>query len=977
MKNMLLSVAVCLTATFSASADAYDWSSVTNLAYGKTVITHGGTTTAITDGNTGSGYQKKIDGVTNEFFILDFGEETAVTHFGLYWEASHPITFNLYVTNEVKYSSTIDGGADYNELDSEWIATLEAAATGGENSSASYDELLTGSFSGRYYIVYVTENNSWSTTYGNQPYEFLAAYIDSSTTNNLATTFTMSDVEAVKGASATVTVSVYTLGGDLADLSRVSNLTLTADNSEVVTITSTETTGTYTVSASDYGVYTLTATGTSDDSDGSTITGTCTFTSTFDWTNNTNVACVTNNENAYAYVSSNESTAQNAIDGNVSSNWQASGTTDGEYLYVDLGAQYTITALTLECENAYPTKYTYDYANSVDDNGDLVWTTIATVEKTLTWTANHYESPYELSESVVAQYIRVTQNELALAYGMNIYEFRAAGEYYAASQIGTDNINTITLTLADTEVYKGGSTTLTAKVYKKNGDEVTISSTDFAFASSDSVTIVATETAGEYTVTANNYGIYTITATCTSDDVAKTIITGTCTLSSVFDWTAYDNVALEKTAYASSEENAGNAASNAIDGNTGTRWASAYQSTDASPWFYVDLGAAYNIYAITATWESAYAKGYTYYYATETGSDGNPTWIELGSVSSTWTWAANNYEEPYELENSVQAQYVKIAVTEFGMSTYGVSIYEFRVAGTLVDPTVTVTPEYNGLLIGETVTLNGVVSSGDYVYENANITYTIDSEDYATISDNVLTATAKGKVTVTATYAGTSATTTVTVAADPDEEVDRYAVTVDAYSGSDVGDFVMDGNSATAWMTSDEDAETTHTLILTLHSTYDLDLVRIYWGENNSCAYTLSVAPNKTLSDGSDYDYTQVYTYSAEASATTRTDRIYSDVLTSDATMDGTDYVKLISTSNNAANAGLTIYEIECYGPQSEEITSGIGAIALDSEAVEEAPVNVYNINGTMVRQGVTRSEATYGLTPGFYIVGNEKVFVK
>ena len=38
--------------------------------------------------------------------------------------------------------------------------------------------------------------------------------------------------------------------------------------------------------------------------------------------------------------------------------------------------------------------------------------------------------------------------------------------------------------------------------------------------------------------------------------------------------------------------------------------------------------------------------------------------------------------------------------------------------------------------------------------------------------------------------------------------------------------------------------------------------------------------------------------------------------------------------------------------------------------------VNVYNLSGTMVRMGVKYSEATKGLKKGFYIVGNEKVYV-
>jgi hypothetical protein len=40
------------------------------------------------------------------------------------------------------------------------------------------------------------------------------------------------------------------------------------------------------------------------------------------------------------------------------------------------------------------------------------------------------------------------------------------------------------------------------------------------------------------------------------------------------------------------------------------------------------------------------------------------------------------------------------------------------------------------------------------------------------------------------------------------------------------------------------------------------------------------------------------------------------------------------------------------------------------------AIVNVYNITGTLLRKAVKDSEATIGLTKGFYIVGSKKIFV-
>lgn len=93
------------------------------------------------------------------------------------------------------------------------------------------------------------------------------------------------------------------------------------------------------------------------------------------------------------------------------------------------------------------------------------------------------------------------------------------------------------------------------------------------------------------------------------------------------------NVALNKPATASSTENSGYPASAAVDGNTATRWSSAF--TDPQ-WLEVDLGTSQAICAVTLNWETAYAKAFqiqvspdntnwTTIYSTTTGSGGTQT----------------------------------------------------------------------------------------------------------------------------------------------------------------------------------------------------------------------------------------------------------------------------------------------------------------------------------------------------------------
>src|SRR5205085_6805564 len=93
------------------------------------------------------------------------------------------------------------------------------------------------------------------------------------------------------------------------------------------------------------------------------------------------------------------------------------------------------------------------------------------------------------------------------------------------------------------------------------------------------------------------------------------------------------NIAQGKPTTASSSENAGTPASAATDGNTGTRWSSAFSDPQ---WLQVDLGQSYTITSVNLNWEAAYAKAFqiqtsqdgtnwTTIYSTTTGTGGNQT----------------------------------------------------------------------------------------------------------------------------------------------------------------------------------------------------------------------------------------------------------------------------------------------------------------------------------------------------------------
>ncbi|WP_089103586.1 discoidin domain-containing protein [Streptomyces hyaluromycini] len=121
-----------------------------------------------------------------------------------------------------------------------------------------------------------------------------------------------------------------------------------------------------------------------------------------------------------------------------------------------------------------------------------------------------------------------------------------------------------------------------------------------------------------------------------------------------------------KTATASSEENAGTAAGNAVDGNTGTRWSSAF--TD-DQWLQVDLGATAQVSQVVLNWETAYGKD----YKVQISSDGS-NWTDLQSVTGgdggTDTLAVSG-----------QGRYVRMLGVHRA-TQWGYSLWEFQVYGT-------------------------------------------------------------------------------------------------------------------------------------------------------------------------------------------------------------------------------------------------------------------------------------------------------
>jgi len=182
------------------------------------------------------------------------------------------------------------------------------------------------------------------------------------------------------------------------------------------------------------------------------------------------------------------------------------------------------------------------------------------------------------------------------------------------------------------------------------------------------------------------------------------------------------NLALNKPVAVSSTQS-GYPGSNAVDGNTGTRWASAW--TD-SEWIYVDLQDTYNITEVELNWESAYGKSYQ---------------IQVSADATNWTpiysttTGAGGIEDLTGLSGT--GRYVRMNGTLRG-SAYGYSLYEFEIFGAVPTPTnhppVLAAIANQSIMAGRTLLITNSVSDPDvppqlltYSLLNSPIGASIDS----------------------------------------------------------------------------------------------------------------------------------------------------------------------------------------------------------------------------------------------------------
>jgi endoglucanase Acf2 len=323
--------------------------------------------------------------------------------------------------------------------------------------------------------------------------------------------------------------------------------------------------------------------------------------------------------------------ASHVNDGNTDTRWE-SEYSDNQWISIDLGNTYDLSNMYIKWETAYAK--TFDLQVSNDGS---TWTDVQSYVKT-------DSSASSLGFSAKGRYVRLNLKQRATAYGFSIWEIQVYG-----------SVDVSAITPTKVLITPGGETALVGKTVQFQAYAVDNNSdgglTDASWSVSGGGTI---NSSGLFTSSTAG-GPYVVTATVGG-------VSGTSSVS-VLSQSVPTNMALNKSATASSSENVLTGPSLAVDGNTGTRWSSGF--TD-SEWIMVDLGSAMSITQVVLRWEAAYGKEYQIL-----ASNDNSTWTTLATVT-------NGQGGNETIAVSGTGRFIKMQGVKRA-TAYGYSLWEFEV----------------------------------------------------------------------------------------------------------------------------------------------------------------------------------------------------------------------------------------------------------------------------------------------------------
>jgi PKD repeat protein len=259
-----------------------------------------------------------------------------------------------------------------------------------------------------------------------------------------------------------------------------------------------------------------------------------------------------------------------------------------------------------------------------------------------------------------------TMNEVAIDYNASFILGLAGRIYFQYHEPPRPNVPpvvTLTSPTSGGSYQQGQTITLSANASDSDG---TVQKVEFLVGG----TKVGEDLSAPYSInwTIALAGSYSISARAIDNKLGSTVSNSvSITATSNLPDPTTPNLALGKPASASSLENSGLPAGNAVDGSYGSRWSSEFSDPQ---WLRVDLQAVYTINRVILTWETAAGSAYE---------------IQVSSNGSQWTTVATigggNGGEDDIVFSAVDARYVRMYGTA-RTTPYGYSLFEAEVYGT-------------------------------------------------------------------------------------------------------------------------------------------------------------------------------------------------------------------------------------------------------------------------------------------------------